>query len=87
MLSQLDLMSFVSNHSHIIALRIEQSGSIAELEAAALQMDGLVGLLQGGGARIEVITALVSELNTRVFARLWSFVAPPELRRQQLPRS
>jgi CBS domain-containing protein len=78
-LSQLDLMSFVANHSHIIALRIEQSGSIAELKAAAQQMDGLVGLLHGGGARIEVITALVSELNTRVFARLWSFVASPEL--------
>jgi len=78
-LSQLDLMSFVSNHSHIIALQIEQSGSIDELKKAALQMDGLVGLLQSGGVRVEVITALVSELNTRVFARLWSFVAPPEL--------
>jgi CBS domain-containing protein len=78
-LSQLDLMSFVSNHSHIIALRIEQSDSIDELRAAALQMDGMVELLQGGGVRIEVITALVSQLNTRVLARLWSFVAPPEL--------
>ena len=78
-LSQLDLMSFVSNHSHIIALRVEQSSSIDELRAAALQMDGLVELLQGGGVRIEVITALVSQLNTRVLARLWSFVAPPEL--------
>ncbi|MBK6862704.1 MAG: CBS domain-containing protein [Ideonella sp.] len=78
-LTQLDLMSFVSNHSHIIALRIEQSASIAELREAALQMDGLVALLHGGGVRIEVLTALVSELNTRVFARLWGFVAPPEL--------
>jgi CBS domain-containing protein len=78
-LSQLDLMSFVSNHSHIIALKIEQSETIDDLRAAALQMDGLVALLQGGGVRVEVITALVSELNTRVFARLWSFIAPQEL--------
>ena len=78
-LTQLDLMSFVSNHSHIIALRIEQSTSIDELREAARQMEGLVGLLHGGGVRIEVVTALVSELNTRIFARLWSFVAPPEL--------
>jgi CBS domain-containing protein len=42
-------------------------------------MDGLVGLLHSGGVRIEVVTALVSELNTRIFARLWSFVAPAEL--------
>ena len=78
-LTQLDLMSFVSNHSHIVALRIEQSTSIAELREAARQMEGLVGLLHGGGVRIEVLTALVSELNTRIFARLWGFVAPPEL--------
>ena len=78
-LTQLDLMSFVSNHSHIVALRIEQSASIDELREAALQMEGLVGVLHDGGVRIEVLTALVSELNTRVFARLWSFIAPPEL--------
>jgi CBS domain-containing protein len=78
-LTQLDLMSLVSNHSHIVALRIEQAASMAELREAAQQTDALVGLLHGGGVRIEILSALVSELNTRVFARLWSFVAPAEL--------
>lgn len=78
-LSQLDLMSFVSNHSHLIALQVEQAVSMAELQAAALQMDGLIALLHSGGARIELISGLVSELNQQIFARLWSFVAPAEL--------
>lgn len=78
-LSQLDLMSFVSNHSHLIALQIEQAESTADLKAAALQMDGLVALLHGGGVKIEVISSMVRVLNAQVFARLWSFVAPPEL--------
>jgi CBS domain-containing protein len=78
-LSQLDLMSFVSNHSHIIALQIEQAGNIAELKAAALQMDGLVALLHGGGVKVEVIASMVRVLNAQIFARLWSFVAPAEL--------
>jgi CBS domain-containing protein len=78
-LSQLDLMSFVSNHSHLIALQIEQAESTADLKAAALQMDGLVELLHGGGVKIEVISKMVRVLNAQVFARLWSFVAPPEL--------
>ena len=78
-LSQLDLMSFVSNHSHLIALQIEQAESIADLKAAALQMDGLVELLHGGGVKIEVISSMVRVLNAQVFARLWSFVAPAEL--------
>lgn len=78
-LSQLDLMSFVSNHSHLVALQVEQAGSIDALKAAALQMDGLIALLHSGGARVELIASLVSELNRQIFARLWSFVAPPEL--------
>ena len=78
-LSQLDLMSFVSNHSHIIALQIEQSECVADLKAAALQMDGLVALLHSGGVKVEVISSMVRVLNAQVFARLWSFVAPAEL--------
>jgi len=78
-LSQLDLMSFVSNHSHLIALQVEQAACVAELRVAALQMDGLIALLHSGGARIELISSLVSELNQQIFARLWSFVAPAEL--------
>ncbi len=78
-LSQLDLMSFVSNHSHLIALQVEQARNLADLKAAALQLDGLVELLHGGGVKIEVISSMVRVLNGQVYARLWSFVAPPEL--------
>jgi CBS domain-containing protein len=78
-LNQLDLMSFVSNHSHLIALQVDQALSVGELKAAALQMDGLIALLHSGGARIELIASLVSELNRQIFARLWSFVAPEDL--------
>ncbi|MEP6589381.1 MAG: putative nucleotidyltransferase substrate binding domain-containing protein [Polaromonas sp.] len=78
-LSQLDLMSFVSNHSYLIALQVEQAGSMEELKLAALQMDGLIALLHSGGARVELISSLVSELNGQIFSRLWSLVAPAEL--------
>ena len=78
-LSQLDLMSFVSNHSHLIALQAEQAASLAELKAAALQLDSLVALLHSGGVKIELISRMVRVLNAQVLARAWSFVAPPEL--------
>ena len=78
-LGQLDLMSFVSNHSHLIALQIEQAQNVAELKQTALQMDGLIVLLHGGGIRIEIICSLVRELNRQLFARLWAMLAPPDL--------
>lgn len=79
-LGQLDLMSFVSNRSHLIALEIDRAANIAELRAAAMQTDALIEVLHGDGMRIEVICGLVRELNRKLFARLWSLLAPPELR-------
>lgn len=78
-LSQLDLMSFMSNHSHLITLQVEQAQSVAELQVAALQVDDTIKLLQRGGMRIEIISKLVSELNGQIFARLWALLAPPDL--------
>ncbi|MGH8803551.1 MAG: putative nucleotidyltransferase substrate binding domain-containing protein [Polaromonas sp.] len=78
-LSQLDLTSLVTNQSHLIALQVDQARSIDDLKTAALQMDGLIALLHSGGARIELISSLVSELNRQILSRLWSFVAPAEL--------
>ena len=78
-LGQLDLVSFVANHSHIVALQIDDAASVPELRAAAQRIDEMVKLLHGSGIRIERITRLVSELNTRLFARLWALLAPPEL--------
>lgn len=78
-LGQLDLVSFVSNHSHIVVLQIDEATCVEQLQQAAARIDEMVKLLHGGGIRIERITRLVSELNTRLFARLWRLLAPPEL--------
>jgi CBS domain-containing protein len=80
-LSQLDLMSFMSNHSHLITLQVEQAKNVAELQVAALQVDDTIKMLQRGGTRVEIISRLVSELNSQIFARLWALLAPPELAR------
>ncbi|CAD5374112.1 Predicted signal-transduction protein containing cAMP-binding and CBS domains [Rubrivivax sp. A210] len=79
-LGQLDLVSFVANHSHIVALQIDDAASVDDLGDAARRVDEMVKLLHGSGIRIERITRLVSELNTRLFARLWTLLAPSELR-------
>jgi CBS domain-containing protein len=78
-LGQLDLVSFVANHSHIVALQIDDAGTVAELGMAAERIDEMVRLMHGSGIRIERVTRLVSELNTRLFARLWAVLAPPDV--------
>ena len=78
-LGQLDLVSFVANHSHIVAAQIEEAGSVAQLKAAADRTDALITLLHEGGIRIERISRLVGALNHRLMERLWSLLAPPAL--------
>ena len=78
-LGQLDLLDFIAHHSHIVALQIDAASTIAHLQAAALRIDKTVELLHEGGVRIERIARLVGELNARLFARLWTLLAPAEL--------
>jgi len=79
LLGQLDMVSFVANHSHIVALQIDEASSVADLKAAAARIDAMTALLHDGGIKVERIARLVGELNTRLFARLWSLLAPAEL--------
>ncbi len=79
-LRQLDLMAFLASHSHLIALQATEAGSVAELAEAARQIDGLIAVLHEDGIRVEVISRLVTELNRRVFERLWELLAPEDLR-------
>jgi CBS domain-containing protein len=79
-LGQLELMTFVASHSHLISLQVAEAASVTELRAAARQIDGLTRVLHHDGVRVEVIARLVSELNRQVFSRLWGLIAPPALR-------
>ena len=78
-LGQLELLSLVARHPHIAALQIDDAATLADLRAAALHIDELVRVLHGSGVHIPRITRLVSELNTRLIARLWALLAPPEV--------
>jgi CBS domain-containing protein len=79
LLGQLDLVSFVANHSHIVALQIDEAASVPQLKAAAQRIDAMVALLHDGGIKVERIAKLVGELNARLFARLWALIAPADL--------
>ena len=78
-LGQLDLVSFVANHSHIVALQIDEATSVVELQRAAGRIDAMIALLFEGGIHVDRIARTVSELNARMFARLWALLAPPAL--------
>jgi len=79
LLEQLDLMSYLSNHSHLITVQIVGASDLRELRDAAARITGVVALLYRGGTRVGQIGRLVQALNAKLFERTWQLVAPPEL--------
>jgi CBS domain-containing protein len=78
-LDQLDLLSFLSNHSYLITRQILEAEDLATLKAAAGQITGLISLLYRGGTKVSLIARLVQELNAQLFERAWHLIAPAEL--------
>lgn len=79
-LSQLDLMGFLANHSHLIMTAIDQAANIAALAVPAGKVEALIRRLSTDGVRIEVIAAITGRLNRQIFRRLWEIVAPEDIR-------
>jgi len=78
-LEQLDLLSFLSNHSTLVTRQILDAPDLAALDAAALQINRVIGLLHAGGTRMGLIARLVQALNARLFERAWQLIAPADL--------
>jgi CBS domain-containing protein len=78
-LEQLDLLSFLSNHSYLISLQIMEAQDLHSLSLAAQQIARLIGLLYRGGTKVAQIAQLVQELNAKLFERAWQLVAPRDL--------
>ena len=85
LLEQLDLLSFLSNHSYLITVRIVQASDLDALRAEAEGITRFVALLYRGGTRAGQIGRLVQALNAKLFERTWQLLAPAELRGGQLP--
>ncbi|HEY6514456.1 MAG TPA: DUF294 nucleotidyltransferase-like domain-containing protein [Burkholderiaceae bacterium] len=79
LLEQLDLLSYLSNHSYLITVQMVRARDLDELRDAAARITGLVALLYRGGTRVEQIGRLVQALNAKLLERTWQLVASPDL--------
>lgn len=78
-LEQVDLLSYFSNHSHLIAQQLEHADALDELVPIAGQITRLIQILSGHGVKAQQLGRLVQALNARLFQRAWQLIAPAEL--------
>lgn len=79
LLEQLDLLSFLSNHSYLITVQIVQAQDLEALRVQAEKIGSFVALLYRGGTGVGQTAKLVQALNAKLFERTWQLVAPAEL--------
>ena len=78
-LEQLDLLSHFANHTHLIAASIDRAVTIDELENAQRSLTHLISSLTTKGVKVRYISKLVSELNAKMYRKVFELVVPQEL--------
>lgn len=70
-LEQKDLLSYLSNHSYLIANQIDRARSQEELQKASNHIPPLIKSLYQRGVKPRYIARLVTDLNGKVFRKLF----------------
>jgi len=81
-LEDIDILGLVAGNSQLIPGRIDRAGSIEDLGIAAREIGRQVERLHRQSVRAELIAEITSDLNRRLFVRLFALLAPPAIRTQ-----
>ncbi|WP_188310339.1 DUF294 nucleotidyltransferase-like domain-containing protein [Arenimonas fontis] len=77
-LGMAEVLAHYASSSHLISLRLARAANLAEVAEAARGMTDLVRQLHAQGAKTSYLMEMVSALNTRVLARVFALLVPPE---------
>ena len=78
-LEQVDVLSFLSNHSYLVTRQILDATDLGALDTAAAQITQVIRVMHGSGTRVGLIARLVQALNAQLFQRAWQLIAPTDL--------
>ena len=79
-LEDIDVLGFLAGSAQVVAGRIDRASTQDDLAIAARETDGAGARAAPPGRRVELIGEIVSDLNQRLFSRLFEMVAPAEFR-------
>lgn len=75
-IGQTELLNFLSNHTQMIVVHIEQAKSFDELAAAVEMIGKYIRRQVAQGMKVGLIGRTVQSLNAQVFAKLWQLIVP-----------
>ncbi len=81
MLEQIDILSYFANHSRLATVKIEKAKTIASLREASQDYISIIKKLHAQGVKARYIAKLISEINRKVFFRLFAMLVPEALQK------
>jgi len=79
MLEQIDILSYFANHSRLATVKIEKAKTIESLKEASRDYISIIKKLHAQGVKARYIAKLISEINRKVFVRLFEMILPETL--------
>ena len=79
-LEDIDILGLLAGNSQLIPSRIDRARSLDDLAAPARDIQAQVERLHGQGVRVDGIATITSDLNRRLFAKLFEMLAPLSIR-------
>ncbi|CAI8234986.1 MAG: Uncharacterised protein [Arcobacter lacus] len=80
-LEQIDILSHFANHTYVVDSKIRKAKSIEDLKKASKNLTDIINSLHTKGVKVNHISNLIGQLNTKVYQKLYSLVVPKELRK------
>ncbi|MEF3191303.1 MAG: DUF294 nucleotidyltransferase-like domain-containing protein [Campylobacterales bacterium] len=77
--NEMDILGAFSNQTQFLSIKIDRAMSIEELAVSARAIPAVARTLQAEGIKARYIMRLLTELNTKLFAKLLSLIAPADM--------
>ncbi len=80
-LEQIDVLSHFANHTYVVDSKIKRAKGMEDLKSASMDLLNIIKSLHVKGVKVNHISNLIGQLNTKVYQKLYKLVLPSELQK------
>ncbi|KAB7883004.1 DUF294 nucleotidyltransferase-like domain-containing protein [Poseidonibacter ostreae] len=80
-LEQIDVLSHFANNTYVVDTKIKKAKTIEDLKNSSNDLINIIKSLHAKGVKVNHISNLIGQLNTKVYQKLYNLVVPSELKK------
>jgi len=78
---QVDILSHFANNTYVVDTKIKKAKTIDDLKSSSNDLINIIKSLHAKGVKVNHISNLIGQLNTKVYQKLYQLVVPKELQK------